>query len=461
MTFHWYLLLDKGLLNIFRHGRLVVCLFCNQLKVVLSLLSGSCVGDQFTATSQSEKPKPTNNQSGRFLVRKGSPTLTTNTDTKMSTQQKPRYARGRSLDMNFARMKSDSKDIHGIVRPESPDIFSPQGQTPSEMFNYQGQTPSEMFNSQGQMPFKKLTSQGDGTRTKNKTSIYPKLILHEPVTHTHRQGRSRSECVPANPRHFHRSNTVPTLTSQTSKYDKLLSEKYMLTDRDIDRAMRLVRRQYPNVSGLQDISVVACMGGHKMFDKYTGNFIQICHTGRNHWVTMTNIHCKTGSVRIYDSFYRTQKNSLKDRSKHICVTDQTKLDISCIVPAVNQHISVILPKYQPQTTKYECGLFAIASLAHLVNSRDPSSVLFDCSRMRSHLKQCFVTKSLTEFPVLMTNVPQDSLLPEEHVKLTLCCSCDISITSSDNVITCVTCRRLCHDKRSCTGNVSICKQCDR
>ena len=46
----------------------------------------------------------------------------------------------------------------------------------------------------------------------------------------------------------------------------------------------------------------------------------------------------------------------------------------------------------------DCGLFAIAYATEIAYGHDPSSFIFDQSKLRQHLHDCLISKSLTRFP---------------------------------------------------------------
>ena len=45
------------------------------------------------------------------------------------------------------------------------------------------------------------------------------------------------------------------------------------------------------------------MGPVRNFNQVNGEFIQILHTGEQHWVCVGSVGCKDGTVNLYDSLY--------------------------------------------------------------------------------------------------------------------------------------------------------------
>jgi hypothetical protein len=67
-------------------------------------------------------------------------------------------------------------------------------------------------------------------------------------------------------------------------------------DTHINAASKLLKKQFPDMMGLQDPVL-----GTKMFlDVATGDFVQILHNGDLHWVTASRVTlCSKVSICIY------------------------------------------------------------------------------------------------------------------------------------------------------------------
>ena len=52
-----------------------------------------------------------------------------------------------------------------------------------------------------------------------------------------------------------------------------------------------------------------------------------------------------------------------------------------------------------QTGVNDCGVFAIAYAVNILNGIEPDGVVFDQSKMREHLIQCFEKQDLQPFPI--------------------------------------------------------------
>ena len=79
--------------------------------------------------------------------------------------------------------------------------------------------------------------------------------------------------------------------------EKVLLNGEWLNDRIMNACQELIRGKYPNMLGLQDVTC-----GHALsYEVQTGEFIQIIHTGRGHWVTLSTIGCDNAELHVFDS----------------------------------------------------------------------------------------------------------------------------------------------------------------
>lgn len=113
------------------------------------------------------------------------------------------------------------------------------------------------------------------------------------------------------------------------------------------------------------------LGPAHNFDVVSGEFVQILHTGSNHWVCVSSIGCLPGHVNLYDSLYH---DAISQE-----VEDQTN-DLLGGTLASLQFVSV-----QQQTNGSDCRVFAIAFTTCLALEINPTHVTFDIQGMRSHL----------------------------------------------------------------------------
>ena len=125
------------------------------------------------------------------------------------------------------------------------------------------------------------------------------------------------------------------------------------------------------------------------FNVVFGEFVQILHTGSNHWVCVSAIGCLPGHVNLYDSLYH---DAISQE-----VEDQTNDLLSGRLASL-QFVSV-----QQQTNGSDFGVFAIAiAIATcLALGTNPSHLTFDIQRMRSHLVACLKGEKMSMFPCFL------------------------------------------------------------
>ena len=157
-----------------------------------------------------------------------------------------------------------------------------------------------------------------------------------------------------------------------------------LEDEHISAALTLLRRQFPDVDGLQPPSLGLVLSFQAFSGERTG--LQILHNGGSHWVALSSME---GHVTCYDNL-------------HIGVTPTVEAQITCLCPGAS---SILLPDVHRQRGASDCGLFAIANCLELALGMDPMDIIFDQPKMRSHLVACFEEEHLTPFPRKATRSP--------------------------------------------------------
>ena len=152
-----------------------------------------------------------------------------------------------------------------------------------------------------------------------------------------------------------------------------------LNDKHIYVAQRLLPKQFPFFKGLNSTLV------HRSIGSWVDNYIQIMHCRMNHWITATTIGCEVGEVSVYDSLYSDIDNKTKESIQRILCMPDIKFSVPCV---------------QKQNGVKDCGLFAIAFTAFLVNGNNPEQLLtytFQQDELRNHLVKCLEQGYVTPF----------------------------------------------------------------
>ncbi|CAH1250665.1 PKD2L1 [Branchiostoma lanceolatum] len=179
-----------------------------------------------------------------------------------------------------------------------------------------------------------------------------------------------------------RNMWIPDLKLTVQDMAVLLSDD-MLTDKHIHAAQMLLHRQYPGLGGLQDTAVGASAYG---YTRVSGEGLQIHHAGILHWVVSSSID---GHVSVYNSLPSKINASLEHQLCQ-CYAPRSNIDTDVL--------TVKVPSVQVQSSRFTCGLFAIAWAVDIAMGRDVTQVRYKESRMRAHLLDCFERGHLSPFP---------------------------------------------------------------
>ena len=171
---------------------------------------------------------------------------------------------------------------------------------------------------------------------------------------------------------------IAELTSHD--YDVIESPTGWLENTVIQQAHVLLKKVNPSIQGLQCTS----LGVFCNFDQVDGDFIQILHTGGNHWVCVSSIGCEDGVVNLYDSLFRD------------VIIDDLELQVQNLLGNNFKKIYLMLAQQQPNGS--DCGMFAIAFATSLIYTMTPHVPQFHVSQMRPHLLACLKASVITLFP---------------------------------------------------------------
>ena len=123
---------------------------------------------------------------------------------------------------------------------------------------------------------------------------------------------------------------------------------------------------------------------HQFLQYYPFETIHVHHDGKGHFVTSTSVG---GNVKLFDSLNLLPSEDLMKQ-----ITVLYSPDIKTVPTVIKAEIQSI------QQGSKDCGLFAIAYATEITYGHDPSSFIFHQSKLRQHLHDCLISKSLTKFP---------------------------------------------------------------
>ena len=103
-------------------------------------------------------------------------------------------------------------------------------------------------------------------------------------------------------------------------------------------------------------------------------------------MTVSNIGCQSGCVKIYDSLPNCD------------VPTRTKEQIAALLFHQQNDITIEFPKMQVQRGSADGGLFALAFATTLCAGDNPVHVNYTQRLLRAHLYECFIKNSISPFP---------------------------------------------------------------
>ena len=120
------------------------------------------------------------------------------------------------------------------------------------------------------------------------------------------------------------------------------------------------------------------------FDIASGEFIQILHTGTDHWLCISSLGCSPGVVHLFDSFYND------------VILTEVEEQIQDLLGG--KQVDLVYVPVRKQTNGSDCGVFAIAFATCLAFGENPAHVTFDVPKMRPYLATCLKHKYISFFP---------------------------------------------------------------
>lgn len=155
----------------------------------------------------------------------------------------------------------------------------------------------------------------------------------------------------------------------------------MLSDLHVNFSQRLLKRQFPNLRGLQ--STLYQQKSETEMSATVKDQLQIIHCHSNHWIAVSSVGCMNGDVNVYDSIYSSLDENTKRMVCNLFHTNTKNIKVQSM---------------QKQVGGLDCGVFAIAVITSIAYDKDPSELRFDQKEMRRHLSNCFNDAHIKPFP---------------------------------------------------------------
>ena len=103
-------------------------------------------------------------------------------------------------------------------------------------------------------------------------------------------------------------------------------------------------------------------------------------------------------------------------------------------------VYILFPEVQQQTDTASCGLYALACAYSLCEGLDPSQLVYQSSRFRSHFSQCILEKDKTRFDCNAAMYKPEKPM---STKFRVYCLCRLP-NSGDNMVCCNSCSEWYH-----------------
>ena len=126
-------------------------------------------------------------------------------------------------------------------------------------------------------------------------------------------------------------------------WEVVLSPNGWLTDNIIMAAQKIAIQHYPNMQGLQPVSLQKV----NAFGVHTEEFVQIINIRNCHWCVVSTVGCDKGVVNVFDSLYPS-------------VSDSTMNVIARLMYILESGLEVRMTDVEQQLNSSDCGVLAIA-----------------------------------------------------------------------------------------------------
>lgn len=204
-----------------------------------------------------------------------------------------------------------------------------------------------------------------------------------------------------------------------------LKSQEWLNDNHISAAQYLLKKQHPDMSGLQP-PILQCTQTFEVH--HNREFIQCLNLANNHWIMVSTVGCVPGVVNVYDSLRLGLSTSVKRTIANLLHTNKPTIVIQ-------------QARMQLQSGGADCGLFAIATATAICNGQDPENIRFDQRQMRQHLLKCLDDKLLLPFP--STKAPKKRPETATRQRIHVYCICRLP-DDGRKMIQCTSCKQWYH-----------------
>lgn len=205
---------------------------------------------------------------------------------------------------------------------------------------------------------------------------------------------------------------------------EMLCNNDWLTDLHMNSVQVLLKKQFPQIGGLQNTAVLQSSRIMQSFPDGCGS-LQIVHINNNHWVVASTLNCHKSDISVYDSL-----NSSVDL--------ETQAILAKLLRTPKDIFTIQIAKVNKQSGTNDCGAFAAAYCTSLAFGQDPSSVVYSQEHLRHHLLTCLENQKMSIFPTIRCRRTAST-----YVAVKVYCNCR-SPDSGELMVACDKCKNWYH-----------------
>lgn len=246
-----------------------------------------------------------------------------------------------------------------------------------------------------------------------------------------------------------RGDLVTSYSTSVGNFAReVLQKGKWLGDEHIDHAQYLLGSSFPSISGFQ--STIVFDSKNCVHVKVPqASFIQILNVHSNHWLTVSNFHCHSNTIKIYDSM----------NSQKLETFGKFNYQVAALLDCQSSSFRVEYANTKQQEGSSDCDLFAVACATSLCFGLSPETPNFNQGEMRSHLANCFLEGKLQSFPVaapLLLSTRHSISFYDVH----LCCKCRRPKVEGNSLLECIFCNNLYQECEKDTNvKLFVCTAC--
>ena len=231
-----------------------------------------------------------------------------------------------------------------------------------------------------------------------------------------------------------------------------------LNDAHFSFSMRILRDQFPDVSGLQNTGLYQSSGFESSLNQV---FVQPVHAGHSHWACVSNIQTSSGlrsdHADLYDSLWNLSDNPSEHELSPAIVWQVAQL-LRKKDWSETRHLFLTVKPVEQQRNGVDCGLYSIFNMISLLRGQDPTQLSYS-STMRKQLLEMIESKEMDDRYVLgvrdsrnnfkfqkkviIGNVPKMADIQESCIDILVYCHCQMPESFGD-LIQCEMCENHFH-----------------